>query len=121
LGGTVADREYEIKLRRTGRDEFFPALASQAVRRQVARCRCQAWPADVAKQRHRRFTMSVPGVVYILNASSNGTRERAEANAAKHQVSFDEPTTVFLDPNALDGRTLRARAQSSAFGGFADR
>lgn len=28
---------------------------------------------------------------------------KAEANAAKHGVSFDEALTVFLDPNALDG------------------
>jgi uncharacterized DUF497 family protein len=28
---------------------------------------------------------------------------KAEANAAKHGVSFDEAVTVFLDSNALDG------------------
>ena len=28
---------------------------------------------------------------------------KAEANAAKHGVSFDDATTVFLDGDALDG------------------
>ncbi len=31
---------------------------------------------------------------------------KAEANAAKHGVSFDEAVTVFLDSNALDGPDL---------------
>ena len=32
---------------------------------------------------------------------------KAEANAAKHGVSFDEAVTAFLDTNALDGSDLR--------------
>ena len=32
---------------------------------------------------------------------------KAEANAAKHGVSFDQAVTVFLDPNALDGPDLQ--------------
>jgi uncharacterized DUF497 family protein len=32
---------------------------------------------------------------------------KAEANAAKHGVTFDEAGTVFLDPNALDGPDLQ--------------
>jgi uncharacterized DUF497 family protein len=32
---------------------------------------------------------------------------KAEANAAKHGVSFDEAVTVFLDGNALDGPDLQ--------------
>ncbi len=32
---------------------------------------------------------------------------KAEANAAKHGVSFDEAVTVFLDANALDGPDLQ--------------
>ena len=32
---------------------------------------------------------------------------KAEANAAKHGVSFDEAVTVFLDSNALDGPDLQ--------------
>ena len=28
---------------------------------------------------------------------------KAEANAAKHGVTFDDAVTVFLDPDALDG------------------
>jgi hypothetical protein len=32
---------------------------------------------------------------------------KAEANAAKHGVSFDEAVTVFLDANALDGADLQ--------------
>ena len=31
---------------------------------------------------------------------------KAEANAAKHGVSFDEAVTVFLDGDALDGPDL---------------
>jgi uncharacterized protein len=31
---------------------------------------------------------------------------KAEDNAAKHGVSFDDAVTVFLDPNALDGPDL---------------
>ena len=32
---------------------------------------------------------------------------KAEANAAKHGVSFDEAVTVFLDTNGLDGPDLQ--------------
>jgi uncharacterized DUF497 family protein len=32
---------------------------------------------------------------------------KAEANAAKHGVSFDDAVTVFLDANALDGPDLQ--------------
>ena len=32
---------------------------------------------------------------------------KAEANAAKHGVSFDDAVTVFLDPEALDGPDLQ--------------
>jgi uncharacterized DUF497 family protein len=32
---------------------------------------------------------------------------KAEANAAKHGVSFDEAVTVFLDGDALDGPDLQ--------------
>ena len=32
---------------------------------------------------------------------------KAEANAGKHGVSFDEAVTVFLDANALDGPDLQ--------------
>jgi uncharacterized DUF497 family protein len=32
---------------------------------------------------------------------------KAEANAAKHGVSFDEAVTVFLDSKALDGPDAR--------------
>ena len=32
---------------------------------------------------------------------------KAEANAAKHGVSFDNAVTVFLDGNALDGPDLQ--------------
>jgi uncharacterized DUF497 family protein len=35
---------------------------------------------------------------------------KAEANAAKHGVSFDEAVTVFLDATALDGPDLRHSA-----------
>jgi uncharacterized protein (DUF4415 family) len=34
---------------------------------------------------------------------------KAEANAAKHGVTFDDAVTVFLDPEALDGADLQPR------------
>jgi uncharacterized protein len=38
---------------------------------------------------------------------------KAEANAAKHGVSFDEAVTVFLDPDALDGPDLQHASAES--------
>jgi uncharacterized DUF497 family protein len=32
---------------------------------------------------------------------------KAEANAAKHGITFDDAITVFLDPDALDGPDLQ--------------
>lgn len=40
---------------------------------------------------------------------------RAEANAAKHGVSFDDAVTVFLDPEALDGPDLEHSSAESRF------
>jgi uncharacterized protein len=40
---------------------------------------------------------------------------KAEANAAKHGVSFDEAVTVFLDPDALDGPDLQHSSTESRF------
>jgi uncharacterized DUF497 family protein len=48
---------------------------------------------------------------------------KAEANAAKHGVSFDDAITVFLDANALDGPDLqhsRAEARFRRLGRAAD-
>jgi uncharacterized DUF497 family protein len=42
-------------------------------------------------------------------------RRKAEANAAKHGVSFDEAVTVFLDPEALDGADLQHSSAESRF------
>ena len=39
----------------------------------------------------------------------------AEANAAKHGVSFDHAVTVFLDPQALDGPDLQHSSAESRF------
>ena len=44
----------------------------------------------------------------------------AEANAAKHGVSFDEAVTVFLDPDALDGPDLHHSTAEARFGVSAD-
>ena len=38
---------------------------------------------------------------------------KAEANAAKHSVTFDDTVTVFLDPNALDGPDVQHSAAES--------
>jgi hypothetical protein len=47
---------------------------------------------------------------------------KAEANAAKHSVSFDEAMTVFLDPNALDGPDLQhSKAEWRGFYGWPSR
>ena len=40
---------------------------------------------------------------------------KAEANAAKHGVSFDDAVTVFLDPDALDGPDLQLSSAESRF------
>ena len=45
---------------------------------------------------------------------------KAEANAAKHDVSFDDAVTVFLDANALDGPDCNTRRPKGDFGGSAD-
>lgn len=38
---------------------------------------------------------------------------KAEGNAAKHGVSFDDAVTVFLDPEALDGPDLQHSAREA--------
>jgi uncharacterized DUF497 family protein len=40
---------------------------------------------------------------------------KAEANAAKHGVSFDDAVTVFLDPEALDGSDLQHSSSEARF------
>ncbi len=40
---------------------------------------------------------------------------KAEANAAKHGVAFDDAVTVFLDPDALDGPDLQHSSAESRF------
>jgi len=45
---------------------------------------------------------------------------KAEANAAKHGVSFDDAVTVFLDAQALDGADLQHASAEAGFGGSVD-
>jgi uncharacterized protein len=48
---------------------------------------------------------------------------KAEVNAAKHGVTFDDAVTVFLDPEALDGPDLQHSSGALRFrrlGGSAD-
>jgi uncharacterized DUF497 family protein len=40
---------------------------------------------------------------------------KAEANAVKHGVSFDEAVTVFLDSDALDGPDLQHSSAEARF------
>lgn len=40
---------------------------------------------------------------------------KAEANAVKHGVTFDDAVTVFLDPDALDGPDLLHASAESRF------
>ena len=40
---------------------------------------------------------------------------KAEANAAKHGVTFDDAVTVFLDPDGFDGPDLQHSAAESRF------
>lgn len=40
---------------------------------------------------------------------------KAQSNADKHSVTFDEAVTVFLDPNALDGPDLTHSAVETRF------
>jgi uncharacterized DUF497 family protein len=42
---------------------------------------------------------------------------KAEANAAKHGVTFDDAVTVFLDPDGLDGPDLQHSSAESRFAG----
>jgi uncharacterized protein (DUF4415 family) len=43
---------------------------------------------------------------------------KAEANAAKHGVTFDDAVTVFLDPDALDGSDLQQSSRSRDSAGW---
>ena len=43
---------------------------------------------------------------------------KAEANAVKHGVTFDDAVTVFLDPDALDGPDLQHSSAESRFAGL---
>jgi uncharacterized DUF497 family protein len=36
--------------------------------------------------------------------------KKASANLTKHGISFEEASTVFADPNAMDGRDLHHSA-----------
>jgi len=40
---------------------------------------------------------------------------KADANAAKHGVTFEDAVTVFLDPDALDGPDLEHSSAESRF------
>jgi uncharacterized DUF497 family protein len=40
---------------------------------------------------------------------------KAQANAAKHGVSFEDAVTIFLDPDALDGPDLQHSSAESRF------
>jgi hypothetical protein len=40
---------------------------------------------------------------------------KADANAAKHGVTFDDAVTGFLDPDALDGPDLQHSSAESRF------
>jgi uncharacterized DUF497 family protein len=40
---------------------------------------------------------------------------KAEANAAKHDITFDNAVTIFLDPDALDGPDLEHSTAESRF------
>jgi hypothetical protein len=45
---------------------------------------------------------------------------KAEADAAKHGVSFEDAVTVFLDPEALDGPDMQHSSAESRFLGLAN-
>lgn len=44
-----------------------------------------------------------------------GDARKAEANAAKHSVSFDDAVTVFLDADALDGPDVEHSGAEARF------
>src|SRR5919197_6741270 len=54
------------------------------------------------------------GITYILNTVFGWDPRKAEANAAKHGVSFDDAVTVFLDANGLDGPDLQHSSAENA-------
>ena len=41
--------------------------------------------------------------------------KKASANLTKHGISFEEASTVFADPNAMDGRDLHHSAGEIRF------
>jgi uncharacterized DUF497 family protein len=41
--------------------------------------------------------------------------KKASANLKKHGISFEEASTVFADPNAMDGRDLNHSASEIRF------
>jgi uncharacterized DUF497 family protein len=55
--------------------------------------------------------------VYILKCVFEWDAKKAAANAAKHDVSFDEAATVFADANALDGSDVGHSAEEARFSG----
>ena len=55
------------------------------------------------------------GIQYILNSVFEWDPRKAEANAAKHGVSFDDAVTVFLDANGLDGPDLQHSEAEARF------
>src|SRR5438046_5192706 len=64
-----------------------------------------SWSVALSMPRHSVYTK------YVLEWDPR----KAEANAAKHGVSFEDAVTVFLDPEALDGPDLQHSAAESRF------
>ncbi len=52
---------------------------------------------------------------YIPNAWSSGTRGRRQANAAKHNVTFEDALAVCADADALDGPDLAHSASEARY------
>jgi uncharacterized DUF497 family protein len=53
--------------------------------------------------------------MYILNGVFEWDPNKAAANIIKHSVSFAEASTVFADPDALDGPDLAHSEQEKRF------
>jgi len=96
--------EREAGLRAVPRDEL-------TVRVVVPR---PAAPGRQAAERRRLGVLRPLDSVYTELVFEWDPR-KAEANAAKHGVTFDDAVTVFVDPDALDGPDLQHSSAESRY------
>jgi uncharacterized DUF497 family protein len=79
----------------------------------------RAWTPSIDGRGYWRFDLPVVGWTTLRFVYTKLVFEwdprKADANANKHGVSFDDAVTVFLDPNALDGPDLQHSSAEARF------